>query len=61
MRLITTKEAAERLNVSVKRVTALIREGRLPAEKVGRDWLINERDLAKVQIRKTGRPRKAAK
>ena len=61
MNLITTKQAAERLGVSVKRVTALIREDRLPAEKVGRDWLINEKDLAKVKDRQTGRPRKAGK
>lgn len=59
--LITTKQAAEHLGVSVKRVTALIRSGRLPAEKVGRDWLINARDLSKVTERKTGRPKKGAK
>lgn len=57
MNLITTKQAAERLGVSVKRVTALIRAERLPAEKVGRDWLINEKDLAKVKDRRTGRPK----
>jgi excisionase family DNA binding protein len=57
--LIGTKEAAERLGVSQQRVQALIKSGQLPAEKVGRDWLINEKDLEKVSERKTGRPPKA--
>ena len=61
MALLTTKQAEERLGVNDRRVTALIREGRLPAEKVGRDWLIREKDLAKVKDRRTGRPKKGGK
>jgi excisionase family DNA binding protein len=59
MKLLTTQEAAERLNVTVRRVQAMIRDGRLPAEKMGRDWFIKEEDLALVANRKVGRPKKA--
>lgn len=41
------------------RVHQLINEGRLPAEKMGRDYLIKEDDLKLVEDRKPGRPRKA--
>jgi len=58
METLTTKEVAERLGVTVPRVHALIRAGRLPAEKRGRDVFIKESDLQLVENRKTGRPRK---
>jgi len=58
MALITTSEAAERLGVHITRVQQFIRSKRLPAEKVGRDWLIDENNLALVSERKTGRPPK---
>ena len=56
MKLITTNEAAERLGVTVQRIHALIRSGRLPAERLGRDYVIKEEDLALVAERKAGRP-----
>lgn len=59
MTLLTTKEVSERLKVSVRRVHALIQDGRLPAQKFGRDYLIDEKDLKLVENRKPGRPRKA--
>ena len=40
MKLLTTTEAAARLNISTRRVRALIAKGRLPAYLHGRDWLI---------------------
>lgn len=58
MTLLTTKETAERLNVSVRRVHQLIEEGRLPAEKMGRDYFIKDEDLKLVEDRKPGRPPK---
>lgn len=58
MALITTAEAARQLGVSVRRVQALIKARRLTAEKIGRDWLVNEFHLADVAERKPGRPRK---
>ena len=60
MKFISTKEAAERLGVSVLRVQQLIWAERLPAQKVGRDYLIDEADLKLVENRKPGRPPKQA-
>ncbi len=65
MEFITTSQAAEKLGISQRRVQALITSGRLPAQKIGRDWLIRESDLEVVRERKTGypkgRPRKPTK
>jgi len=55
---VTTAQAAKRLGVSRRRVRQFIKDGRLDAEKPGRDWLISRRSLdsfVKVQ-RKVGRP-----
>ena len=43
------------------RVRVLIDSGRLKAMKVGREWLIDPKDLDAVKERKVGRPRKARK
>jgi excisionase family DNA binding protein len=56
--VITTSEAAAALGVSVDRVQALIRAGRLPATRFGKAYVINEKDLALVKDRKPGRPKK---
>jgi excisionase family DNA binding protein len=61
MELIGTALAAQKLGVSQDRVRALIKAGRLPAEKLGRDYFINPKDLALVKHRKPGRPKKSAK
>jgi len=37
----------------------MIRDGRLPAEKLGRDYVIKEQDLKLVADRKPGRPAKS--
>ena len=60
MKLLTTQEAAARLKITVARVQQLIWAGRLPAEKLGRDYVIAETDLKLVRHRKVGRPRKAS-
>ena len=57
-KLLTTQQTAERLGISDARVRQLILEGRLPAQKLGRDLFIEESDLKLVSDRKTGRPRK---
>ena len=61
MKIINTKQAGKKLGVNAQRVRQLIAAGRLPAQKVGRDWLIKERDLVEVADRKPGRPRKTDK
>jgi excisionase family DNA binding protein len=56
MNLLTTQQAAERLGISQPRIYQLISEGRLPAQKIGRDYVIDEKDLKLVENRKAGRP-----
>ena len=56
--LLTTREVAERLNISMRRVRALIESGQLPSKQYGRDHLIKESDLKLVKDRKPGRPSK---
>lgn len=59
MRLLSTAEAAEVLGVSVRRVRALIAEKKLIAQKVGRDYAIEEQALKSVKVYgKSGRPKK---
>jgi excisionase family DNA binding protein len=58
MKFFDTKKAAEILGINDSRVRQLILSGRLPAKKIGRDWIIREKDLEKVINRKPGRPRK---
>lgn len=56
---LTTAQAAESLGVTIRQVQALIKSGRLPAVKFGRDWQINEADLELVRNLKPGRPKTA--
>jgi len=59
MNLLNTTDAAQRLGVSVRRVLALIEEGKLRAQKVGRDYAIEEGALEGVKVYgKAGRPPK---
>lgn len=51
---LTTQQAGDLLGVSAQRVLALIRDGRLPATKVGRDWLIARQDLENFEKRPQG-------
>jgi excisionase family DNA binding protein len=55
-KILTTKEAAERLRVTASRIRQLVLEDKLPAEKFGRDLMIRETDLKLVAERPIGRP-----
>lgn len=57
-KMLTTSEVAERLSVTRWRVNALIRDKRLKAERYGQVWLVDEKDLKDVMVRKVGRPPK---
>ena len=58
MKLISTREAAEKLGISPIRVRQLIQEGKIEAARVGRDYVIDEKDLAGVRTYgKPGRPK----
>jgi excisionase family DNA binding protein len=59
MKLISAADAAEKLGVHITRVQVLIRERRLPAQKIGGSYVIDEGDLSMVKDRKPGRPPKA--
>ena len=61
MKLISAAQAAAQLGVHITRVQVLIREGRLPAQKVGGSYVINEGDLQLVKDRRPGRPPKMSK
>lgn len=52
---IGVSEAAQRLGVSRQRVLQMIAEQRLPAQRVGQSWAINEADIARRRV-PVGRP-----
>ena len=58
MKLLTTAQAAEKLGVHRTRVNVLIKQGRLPAQRYGRAFLVEEKDLVLVSERPVGRPHK---
>lgn len=53
---LSSGQVAKKLGVSVIRVQQFIRDGRLKAMKVGRNYVIKESDLVTVSERKVGRP-----
>ena len=57
--MISTREAAERLEVSSRRVVSLIQSGDLVAERLGRSWMVDERSVeARLRMPKLkGRPK----
>ena len=58
--LLTTKQAAERKNVTDRHIRLLIAQEKLKADKIGRDYVIDEDDLESAVIYgKKGRPPKA--
>jgi len=56
--LLPTAEVATRLGVSRQRVLELITEGRLPAIKVGRAYVVRSADVASLKLHNVGRPRR---
>lgn len=56
--LLTTREAAEILEISDARIRQLIYAGRLPSQKIGQMNLIKKTDLDLIRERKSGRPKK---
>ena len=47
--MYTTKEAAQRLGISMRRVNALVASGDLEAQRFGRSWMLDERFIEAVQ------------
>ena len=56
---MTTTEAAQALGVSLRRVQAMVKAGRLIAVKRGRDWVISDKSVRAYQqtARQPGRPK----
>jgi len=60
MGAVSVAQAAERLGVSVPRIHQRIADGSLVAERIGSQWVVDERSLLRVQERsKPGRPHSA--
>jgi excisionase family DNA binding protein len=60
LELLSTADAAARIGRTVRAVQKMIESGRLPAKKIGRDYLITVADLERLPMQRTGRPPKAA-
>lgn len=58
VKLLSVAQAAKILGVTRARVNQFINDNRLPAQRIGRSFVIREEDLKFVENRKTGRPRK---
>jgi excisionase family DNA binding protein len=59
-RLMTIPEAADRLGLSVAMVRRYCSTGKLPAQKVGRDWTVRQRDVERFAALARRRGRKPA-
>ena len=64
MDYVNASRAAKALGISTGRISILIRQGRLKAERLGYTWLIHRSDLeefakqSRPRVWKKGRPRK---
>ena len=58
---LTAEQAAELLNIGVRRVQQLAKSGGLAGKKHGRDWLFAHDDIVAFAAspRKRGRPKKS--
>ncbi len=57
MNNLTTAEAAIILEVSTRRIRALIESEKLKAERFGKSYSIKQKDLNKIKNRPPGRPK----
>ena len=57
--MLSVAESASLLGVSPSRVRALIAEGALPAEKIGRSWVLREEDVLQRAANRPGPGRPA--
>ena len=53
---LTTQQAATHLGVTERRIRQLIHDGYLQASKFGRDYMIQEEEIARFVPRPKGRP-----
>ena len=55
---LSIAEAAKRMNISRQRLTVLVKEGRVPARKFGKQYFVQAAELNLLVERKIGRPKK---
>ena len=55
MALLTLRDAAARLGITADTLRAQIRRRRLRATKLGRDWLVEEAEVARYERTSLGR------
>ncbi len=53
---LSSNDAAQVLGYTVQHTRLLIRQGQLPAQKLGRDWLVSQGDLARFRVSQTTSP-----
>ena len=61
---LASSEAADMLGIHHMTIQKLLREGKLPAEKIANRWLLRRTDVeefAKTYVPKVGRPRQKRK
>ena len=58
---LSVTQAASEIGVTRARVLVFINDGRLAAQKIGKQYMIKKSDLAKLRIGKPGRPKKSTK
>ncbi len=46
---LSVNEVAKKLNYTVQHTRLLIRQGKIQADKIGRDWLVVNESVAKYQ------------
>jgi DNA (cytosine-5)-methyltransferase 1 len=54
--MLTTKEVAQKLRLSVETVKKMLREGILPGHKVGRKWLVSSEELTQYLAKQRNTP-----
>ena len=50
--LLNSHQVAEKLNLSPLTITTLVRQGKIKATKVGREWIFTDEDLKAYQEKK---------
>lgn len=56
--MLTTKQVAEKLNITPTRVRQLCNEGKIKAQRIGRDWIIEEKNIKNITLPGPGNWRK---
>jgi len=59
--MLTLTQAAARLGLSPSTLRNQVRAGRLAARKVGRDWTVTEREVARYAAESQGKAGRPAK